>query len=110
MVIRHELLDMHSAVKSRIGISAEAYGWSTAYHGRDRYEKDGYEVYLFDQNDGFELTIRDPETMERKTIFEVRDDDVDTASPLYVALLEHTLMNAETIAANYSDNGKDSGN
>lgn len=102
MTIRYEYVDMHNAVKSRVSVSADAYGWNSARHGRDRYEKDGYEVYFFSKNDGFELTIRDPETRERKTVFEVRDDDVDTSSPLYVALLEHVLMNAENIVSQCS--------
>lgn len=103
MSVQYESLDMHNAVKSRVSVSADAYGWDSARHGRDRYEKDGYEVYFFSKNDGFELTIRDPETRERKTVFEVRDEDVDTSSPLYVALLEHVLMNAENIVSQCSE-------
>lgn len=91
---------MNRTVKRIVDVSADAHGWDSAYAGRDRYEKDGYEIYFFSQDDGFELTIRDPETRERRTVFEVRDDDVCTTSPAYVALLEHVLMNAEEICSN----------
>lgn len=94
---------MHNAVSSRVNVSADAYGWNSARQGRDRYEKDGYEIYFFSKNDGFELTIRDPETRERKSVFEIRSEDVPTGSPLYVALLEHVLMNAENIVAQCSE-------
>lgn len=90
---------MNRTVKRIVDISADAHGWDSARHGRDRYEKDGYEVYFFEQNDGFELTIRNPETMERETILEVRDEDICTTSPAYVALLEHVLRNAEQICS-----------
>jgi len=90
---------MNQTVKRIIDISADAYGWDSARHGRDRYEKDGYEVYFFEQNDGFELTIRNPDTMERETILEVRDEDLCTTSPAYVAILEHVLRNAEEICS-----------
>lgn len=90
---------MNRTVKRRVDISADAYGWDSAHAGRDRYDKDGYEVYFFSKNDGFELTVRDPDTRERKTIIEVRDEDVCTTSPAYVALLEHVLMNAEKICS-----------
>jgi len=90
---------MNQTVKQIVDISAEHYGWDSFYNGRDRYEKDGYEIYFFEQNDGFELTIRDPETMERKTILEVRDEDLCTASPAYVAILEYVLRNAEEICS-----------
>jgi len=90
---------MNRTVKKIVDISADAYGWDSARHGRDRYEKDGYEIYFFSQNDGFELTIRDPETTERKTVLEVRDDDLCTTSPAYVSLLGHVLKNAESICS-----------
>ncbi len=90
---------MNQTVKQIVDISADAHGWDSAYSGRDRYEKDGYEVYFFSQNDGFELTIRNPETKEREAILEVRDEDVCTTSPAYVALLEHVLRNAEQICS-----------
>jgi hypothetical protein len=94
---------MHNAVKSRIRISADAYGWDHSRHGREIYQKDGYEIYFFSQNDGFELTIRDPESQERRAVFEIRDEDIDTASPLYVAMLEHVLKNAEQIVSRCSE-------
>jgi hypothetical protein len=90
---------MNSVVNSRVIVTADAYGWSSSNHGRDFFEKDGYEIYFFNLDDGFELTVRNPESMERETIVEIRDDDIDTSSPLYVAALEHILMNAENIVS-----------
>lgn len=92
--------DMNSTIRERVDPYANANGWSWTRRGRLIYEKDGYEVYVFSKNDGFELTIKNPETMERETIIEVRNDDIDTSSPLYVAILEYVLENAETIVAN----------
>lgn len=90
---------MNEAVRKRVDIHAKTYGWNSARMGREFYDKDGYEVYFFDQDDGFELTVKNPETQERQTVLEVRGDEVDTSSPLYVAILEHVLMNAESICA-----------
>lgn len=91
---------MRQPVKRRLKDHTDHYGWHWTKIGRLALEKSGYEIYFFAQHDGFELTVRDPDTRERKTIFEVRDTDVPTESPLYVAILEHTMMKAEEIAAN----------
>jgi hypothetical protein len=94
---------MRKPVSRRVDVSASAYGWDTSYTGREIYQKDGYEIYFFQRNEGFELTIRDPETRERETVLEVRDDEICTASPAYVALLEHTIKNAENIVAELTE-------
>lgn len=91
---------MNSTVRERVDSYADASGWNWTRRGRLIYEKDGYEVYFFSQNDGFELTVRNPETREREAVLEIRDNEVDTSSPLYIAILEHVLKNAETIVAN----------
>lgn len=91
---------MRRAVKSRVDHLANEYGWTLSYKGRDIYQKDGYEVYMFSRNNGFELTRRNPETSERETILEVRNSDVCTSSPEYIALLKYVLENAENIVAN----------
>jgi len=95
---------MNQTVKKIVDISADAHGWDRASPrgAIQRYEKDGYEVYFFRQDDGFELTIRNPETMERQTMLEVRDENICTTSPAYVALLEHVLRNAENIVSECS--------
>jgi hypothetical protein len=57
--------------------------------------KDGFEIYFFEQNDGFELTIRNPDTLERETILEVRSDDIPTLSPHYIGVVMYVMENAE---------------
>lgn len=94
---------MKPSVKKRVDISAEAYGWDSTFRGRDLYQRDGYEIYVFSKDDGFELTIRNPETMERETILEVRSDDIPTSSPAYVATVEHVMKNVEEIASEQAD-------
>lgn len=91
---------MRTQVKRIVDSSAKKCGWSTNARGRDFYEKDGYEIYFFPQNGGFELTVRNPDTTERETILQILNTDVCTASPLYVAILEHVLENAEKIVSN----------
>jgi len=91
---------MKSPVKSRVRVSADYYDWNYTRRGRETYEKDGYEIYFFSKDDGFELTTRDPETKERKSVVEIRDSDICTSSPLYVAILEYVLKNAESIVSN----------
>lgn len=90
---------MRNTVEKIVSITADHQGWDKQYAGRNYFTKSGYEVFFYDQNDGFELTIRNPETSERETMFEVRDSDISTASPLYVALVEYVFMNAENIVS-----------
>lgn len=87
---------------------ADAYGWR--YHDThgaihpSLFEKDGLQLYFIDGG-GFELSYKDPETSERVSAFSFAD--IDTSSPLYVALLEHAFANAENIVHYYQTNDKD---
>lgn len=81
--------------------AAEQSGWNFQYQAK-RLEKDGYEIYFFD--DGrFELTMRDPETTERVTVYEYNENNVH--SPLYVAIIIYIVENVERVALD--KNGKD---
>lgn len=71
---------------------SQNHGWSSPGGPRDRLEKDGYEIYF--HKDGFELTVRNPETMEREIVFEYRHE---RSSPLYAAILLYTIENVETV-------------
>lgn len=83
---------------------AEENGWNLTRHGRTFFEKDGYRVFMFRRNDGFELNFRNPETMERETILEIRDGKhTSTASPLYVAAVQNVLEEAEQIVVENTD-------
>lgn len=77
----------------------EENGWRDR---RPMFEKDGYEIYFID-DEGFELTIRDPETRGYREI--IRFTKIDVHSPLYVALLGKVIENAETIVSEYTDDG-----
>lgn len=75
-------------------------GWSFQIVGPklELAEKDGYKIYFY-KNKGFELAIRNAEGLERHTVFDCIGSDVPTGSPLYLALIEYTMQNAETIAS-----------
>jgi hypothetical protein len=100
---------MYKPVQKRITISCDAHGWdrNSFNHGRRIFKKDGYEVYFFHENDGFELNIRDPDDQTREQILEVRDENINTFSPLYVAILEHVLKNAEQICSKQQNKNHD---
>lgn len=98
-------LNMKTSVRHRLNSYATQRGWEHAHQGRFRYEKDGYELYFFNKDGGFELTVRNPETMERESVFEVRDNDICTASPAYVALLMYILENVEMVVSEHENYG-----
>jgi hypothetical protein len=90
---------MRNTVERIVSITAENQGWDKQYAGREYFTKLGYEVFFYKSNDGFALTIRNPETSEREAVFDVLDRDISTSSPLYVALVEHVFTNAENIVS-----------
>lgn len=94
---------MYRLIKRRMREFADTAGWKFSRKGNERYEKDGYEIYFFDGNKGFELTTRNPETRKRETVLRVSGDKIDTTSPLYAAAVEHVLINAETIVSKHSN-------
>lgn len=61
--------------------------------------KDGYEVYL--TGNGFELTMRNPETTEREVLFTVEQHD--PYSPHLLGALLYVLCNVETVARQAKD-------
>lgn len=91
---------MREPVLQKIRPVATNAGWKYAGRGRDRFEKDGYEIY-FQADDGFEVTIRDPETMERRAVYEHRGSEIH--SPFYVACLQHIITNVETFVSECVD-------
>lgn len=86
--------------RRRVEDLATDNGWDSDYRGRTILQKDGYEIFI----DGpyYELTIRDPETRERKTI--TSSDNITDYSPLYVAYLQHIIEHAENIVTNVEQN------
>jgi hypothetical protein len=85
---------MNKFISNLINPVRQNNGWNRYSQGRNRLEKHGFEIY-FHNNDGFELTIRDPDTMERRVVYENRGPDVH--SPLYTAILLHILENVEQV-------------
>lgn len=86
---------MNKLVKSMVEPVAEENGWNYTISGvTTQFDKDGYEIWF--GNDGFELTILDPDTSDRKVIFEQREHE---GSPFYYATLLHVLDNAEIMVA-----------
>lgn len=86
---------MEKLISEKVMPISEDNGWRHQTVGsRDRFKKDGYEVW-FPTEGGFELTIVDPETGERKIIF--RHDEFRT--PLSKAVLIYILENAETVVS-----------
>jgi hypothetical protein len=95
---------MRRHVTEKASEVAKQNGWKLNSHGRRFFEKDGYRVFMFKHHDGFELNFRNPETMERETILQIRDGKhTSTASPLYVAAVQNVLKEAETIVAENTD-------
>lgn len=91
---------MRNFIVPRLRDAAEANGWSFRNKGHARLEKDGYEIY-FGNTDGFELTVRDPETMDREIVFEQRGSGV--GSPLYVATLLYIIRHVEEVVSYSTD-------
>lgn len=77
---------------------ARENSWTVHDSGRWRLEKDGYEIY-FMTTGGYELTIRDPETTNRRAVFERRHKNVE--SPLDVAILLYVISHPEEIVSKY---------
>lgn len=73
------------------------WDWSSLFsYNRGRLEKDGYEIWFFNDEAGFELTIENPESSGRKTIFKEKRN---TSYALYVASLIYVLEHAEQMVA-----------
>lgn len=81
-----------------LSVHAEYHGWDKLRGSKDIFEKDGYELYFRDDG-GLELVIRDPESKKLVNILKVTSDDAPIHSPMYVALIEHILSNAENIVS-----------
>lgn len=76
-------------------------GWRIDRGNAPRIEKDGYEIYLYRDGSGVELTVRDPETMDREIVIEKRCTDYRT--PMFVGLLIYLLDNFELVVNNARD-------
>lgn len=96
---------MNQSVGNRIRPVARENGWgdptspSRSRGSLSRMEKDGYEIYFLD-NTSFELTIRDPETMNREAVLTYESDNGE--SPSFVALIRYIIKNAENIVSECS--------
>lgn len=73
-------------------------GWDITVGSKQIAQKDGYEIWI---DSSIELTFRDPESGERETALCVQD--VNNDSPMYFAVLQYLLENAEQIVADYQD-------
>lgn len=74
-------------------------GWSRRGWSNLSYEKDGYELYLYDN--GFELVRIEPETHSEEVVVEHRD--VSIRSPTAIATMQFILERAEIIVHEYDE-------
>jgi hypothetical protein len=100
MTVQDVFVIMSQPVLTRVRSVATDNGWEYHNRARDRFEKDGYEIY-FQGDDGFEVTIRDPESMERRAVYEHRGQDVH--SPFYIACLQYIVENVEQFVSECDD-------
>jgi len=94
MSVESVLPDMNDEIWEFISPIARNNSWTVHDRGQLRLEKDGYEIYIHETG-GYELTIRDPETQERRAVFERRG--IDFHSPLHVAILIYIIQNPEEV-------------